>query len=146
MIADGKEISLPLGTYKRVLDQKLRMIIPAIWREPPIFKGDTGYITLRRPYRLVLLPHDFVKSISKSKLKGISIREKEAIRHLLTTMHSVQLDQRGRITVPHELVQALDLTPGDEMIVTASGGWLEIWPSREWERGKAIHGLFNQRS
>ncbi len=146
MIADGKQYSLPMGTYKRVLDQKLRMTVPAIWREPPIFKDDTCFVTLRRPYRLVLHPHDFVKKISARNLKGFSKREKEAVQHILTTLKSVQLDRRGRMTIPYEFARALHLSPGDEMVVTESGGCLEIWPSKEWDKGHAIHGLFNHQS
>jgi DNA-binding transcriptional regulator/RsmH inhibitor MraZ len=144
MTVDGNPYHIPLGTYKRILDQKLRITVPAIWREEPFFKEDLGYITLRRPCRLVLLPHDFITPIIKGKLKIATRREKEALRTLLTTLNTVLLDRRGRITVPHELSQALELTPGDVMVVTASGGWIEIWPSKDWERGRGIRGLFNQ--
>ncbi len=144
MSADGRSHPIPLGTYKRVLDKKLRMIVPGIWREPPIFKKDKGYITLRRPCRLVLLPHDFVIPLTKGKIKAATKKEKEAIRTLLTTLYTVVLDNRGRITVPHQLVQALDLNCGDTLVVTASGGWVEIWTTKDWERGRKVHDLFNR--
>jgi DNA-binding transcriptional regulator/RsmH inhibitor MraZ len=146
MSADGKQNQLPLGTYRRILDQKLRMTIPGIWREPPIFKDDTGFMTLRRPCRLVLLPHDLVIPATRGKFKPATKKEKEAIRIILTTLHTVMLDTRGRITIPYDLGPALELKHGDTMIVTSSGGWVEIWPSKEWERGGRVYDLFNQRT
>lgn len=146
MSADGRPNSLPLGTYKRILDQKLRMTVPGIWREVPMFKDNTGFLTLCRPCRLVLLPHDLVIPITRGKFKPATSKEKEAIRGLVTTLHTVMLDTRGRITIPHELALALELKLGDTMIVTASGGWVEIWPSKDWERGRRVYDLFNQRA
>jgi DNA-binding transcriptional regulator/RsmH inhibitor MraZ len=144
MSADGKQNQLPLGTYKRILDQKLRMTIPGIWREPPIFKDDTGFMTLRRPCRLVLLPHDLVIPVTRGKFKPATKKEKEAIRVLVTTLHTVMLDTRGRITIPHDLASAMEIKHEDMMIVTASGGWVEIWPLKDWERGGRVYDLFNQ--
>jgi AbrB family looped-hinge helix DNA binding protein len=144
MTSEGRSYNLPLGTYKRTLDRRLRMIVPAIWREPPMFKSDSGHIIFRRPYRLVLLPDDFVRRITKEKFKGMTKREKDAIRGILTTLHPVKLDGRGRITIPRDLSRALGLAPGDIMIVTASGEWIEIWPSKDWERGRGHHILFNE--
>ena len=144
MSADGRTNSLTLGTYRRILDQKLRMTVPGIWREAPMFKDDTGFLTLRRPCRLVLLPHDLVIPATRGKFKAATKKEKEAIRIILTTLHTVMLDTRGRITIPHELGLALELKPGNTMIVTASGGWVEIWPLKDWERGRRVYDLFNQ--
>lgn len=109
-----------------------------------MFKDDTGFLTLRRPCRLVLLPHDLVIPVTKGKFKAATKKEKEAIRIIVTTLHTVMLDTRGRITIPHELALALELKPGNTMIVTASGGWVEIWTSKDWERGRRVYDLFNQ--
>lgn len=84
--------------------------------------------------------------ITRGKFKPATSKEKEAIRGLVTTLHTVMLDTRGRITIPHELALALELKLGDTMIVTASGGWVEIWPSKDWERGRRVYDLFNQRA
>ena len=142
MIPDAAAYSIPLGTYRRTIDAEFRMIVPGIWREEPLFKDDTGYLSFRRPCRLVLLPHDFVNRVLKGKRRGIGSREKEDIRIMLAALHTVTLDRRGRMTFPDVLATVLGIGPGDTMVVTATGGWVEIWPLEEWERSRGEKGLF----
>jgi DNA-binding transcriptional regulator/RsmH inhibitor MraZ len=142
MIPDGNIYLIPLGTYRRTIDAESRIIVPGIWREEPLFKNDSGYLSFRRPCRLVLLPQDFVNKILKGKRKGIGVREKEDIRILLAALHTVMLDRRGRMTVPEVLAGILGIGPGDVMTLTATGGWVEIWPADEWERSRGEKGLF----
>ena len=142
MTLEGNLYQPPLGTYRRIVDAEFRMTVPGIWREEPLFKSDEGYISFRRPCRLVLLPHDFVSRILKGKRKGVGGREKEDIRILLAALHTVTLDQRGRMTIPDILVGVIGIGTGDTMVITATGGWVEIWPADEWERSRGEKALF----
>ena len=143
MTAEGEIYSLPLGTYRRKIDQMMRITVPGIWREAPMFVKDTGFLAFRRPHRLVLFPADFTHRILRHKNSGLGKREKEEIRLILISLQPISLDSRGRITIPHEFAQALKITPGDTVVVTASGGWVEIWPSASWDMSTGVKGLFN---
>jgi AbrB family looped-hinge helix DNA binding protein len=142
MTQSDRTYFIPLGTYRRTLDQKMRMTVPGIWREDPLFIRDKGFLAFRRPRRLILLPHDFVQRVLKEKYKKAGNREKEDIRMLLASLYTVVLDSRGRMVVPHEFAKALNISPGDRMVFTASGDWIEIWPMDDWERGPEVKGLF----
>ena len=141
-MTDEVQNRIPLGTYKRILDQKYRITVPGPLRDPPLFINDLGFITLHQPRRLLLLPHGFVKQISKGQLKGYGKREREAYRNLLVSLQEVYLDGRGRVTIPHELSIAMDIHPGEKLIITVSGGWVELWQEKEWEKGIQVNGLF----
>jgi len=142
MILDGNTYPIPLGTYRRTIDAEFRMTVPGIWRDEPLFESDLGYLSFRRPFRLVLLPHGFVNKILRGKRKGVGEREKEDIRMLLAALHTITLDRRGRMTIPEVLATILGIGPGDIMVLTATGGWVEVWPGEEWERSRGEKGLF----
>jgi MraZ protein len=124
------EFELLTGTFESTLDDKGRVVIPAILREHYsgklfIFRG------LKEKCVWVMTPENYYKKLrdfeAKSQNDTFTDEEIEAFTYqFITTRHNVEIDPKtGRILIPGNLKNYADLKK--ECLVVSVIDHLEIW-------------------
>lgn len=135
---------LILGEFRRTLDERFRLSIPAELIEPLTHDGTQCVLAKERPGSLSLwnasswgtrLEDDI--QIVKSKLQGRKLQARmenvQGLGRLLSTRHkNVQLAGRGRLLVPEGFREFLGIEAGGEVMVVGAAVCVEIWHPNDW--------------
>jgi MraZ protein len=123
------------GSFRRALDDKLRVAIPSSWRETLGFPGvDRLYLAPGTDGSLALYPEVCLQAVAR-RLDQRSPAAPDA-RHFRRLFYSriegVEVDRQGRIRIPAEL---LSLTGAQgEIMLIGVGDHMELWSIDAWQR------------
>lgn len=118
-----------LGQYQHSLDEKGRLTIPAAFRDT---LGEGAFISQGFDRNLMIMSAAYFNMIYQ-RINAMSITDPAARmlrRMLLSNAYQVDIDRSGRILLPPNLRQFLDLK-GEAMLV-GQGEYFEIWTPAEW--------------
>ena len=135
---------LILGEFRRTVDERFRLSIPAELAEP-LADGTTDCILAKeRPGSLSLWSKttwgnrltDGVQVV-KSKLQARRLESRtedlQLLGRLLSTRHrDVQIAGRGRLLIPEGFREFLGVEPGGEVMVIGAAVCIEIWNPNDW--------------
>jgi MraZ protein len=135
---------LILGEFRRAIDERFRLSIPAELLEPLAEGGHACVLAKERPGSLSLWNattwgdrlDDSVRVV-QSKLQGRRLEsrteELQLLGRLLSTRHrEVQVAGRGRLLIPEGFREFLGVEPGGEVMVIGAAVCVEIWNPHEW--------------
>ncbi len=125
-----------LGQYKRTLDNRGRITIPARFRG---HLSGTVVITRGLDRCLTVYPQEVWDEIA-AKVNALPITDPRgrALRRLLyADAASVELDRQGRILLPERLRAYADLAPGGEAVIVGLDRFLEVWNPERWNEENA---------
>jgi MraZ protein len=136
--------SFLLGEYRRTLDQRNRLSIPAelarslgeagasciLAKERPgalsLWSGPSWSSRLDRGVRLL------ESKMEAGRLEG-RVEEVQMLGRLLSTRHAtVQLGGRGRLLIPEGFREFLGVAPGGELMVVGAALCVELWRPSAW--------------
>ena len=136
--------SLILGEYRRTLDARHRLSIPAELCDPLTAAGRQCLLTKERPgavslwsqaqwgesFRndLALIEH----KLRSGRLAG-RIEEAQSLGRLLSTRSQpVEIAGRGRVLIPEGFRDFLGVEPGGELMIVGAALCVEIWRPSAW--------------
>ncbi|MBN2047573.1 MAG: hypothetical protein JW750_07025 [Anaerolineaceae bacterium] len=120
------------GEFKRHLDVKGRVMVPAEYRDAI---GETFYLTQGFDRNLMVLPVKMWQKMVKN-IRGLNIYDRNARllrRIFITKSYEVTLDKASRFRIPGELTDLVGIQPGNSIIIAGNGDYLEIWSQDGWE-------------
>jgi MraZ protein len=136
--------SFVLGEFRRTLDQRYRVSIPAELAEPFGAAGSNCILAKEQPGALSLWSGArwgdrlergvrLVESkMDAGRLDG-RIDEVQMLGRLLSTRHKrVELGNRGRLLVPEGFREFLGVEPGGELLVVGAALCVELWRPAAW--------------
>ncbi len=115
-----------VGLHEHSLDPKGRVVLPASFRSAVV---DRGYIS-NLGSCIGLWDEDGFRVIT-DKLKEMLEQQKlsqDAFRKFLREARQVNLDSAGRITIPRDLLEQLEI--GKEVVITGRLDRVEIWSAQ----------------
>ncbi len=119
-----------LGQYQHNLDDKGRLTIPAAFRD---VLGEGATISQGFDRNLMVMTAGYFKSVY-DRVSAMSITDpmtRLLRRLLLSNAYKVELDKAGRILVPPNSRQFLELKA--EVMLIGQGEYFEIWKPVDWE-------------
>jgi MraZ protein len=118
-----------LGQYQHSLDDKGRLMIPARFRE----MLDSGaYITQGFDKCLMVMTEAYFKEVY-DRLNAMNLTDPTARllrRLILSNAYPVEVDKVGRILVPGNLRQVINLQ--SEATIAGQGEYFEVWTPGDW--------------
>lgn len=118
-----------LGQYQHTLDEKGRLMIPARFRE----MLDSGaYITQGFDKCLMVMTEAYFKEVY-DRLNAMNLTDPTARllrRLILSNAYPVEVDKVGRILVPGNLRQVINLQ--NEATIAGQGEYFEVWTPADW--------------
>jgi MraZ protein len=118
-----------LGQYQHTLDDKSRLMIPARFRE--LLVGG-AYITQGFDRCLMVMTTAYFEEVYR-RINAMNLADPTArmLRRLfLANAYPVEIDKVGRILVPANLRQAIELE--GEAIIAGQGDYFEVWTPAQW--------------
>jgi MraZ protein len=152
-----------LGEFRRTLDERYRLSIPAELADPLTVNGSECILAKERPGCLSLWNAlqwqsklDAGVQLVQSKmlagrLEG-RIEEVQLLGRLLSTRHKpVELAGRGRLLLPEGFREFLGVEPSGEVMVVGAALCIELWRPEAWikhleERMPEFRQLFDKLS
>jgi MraZ protein len=120
-----------LGQFQHSLDDKGRLTIPARFRE--LLEGG-AFITQGFDRCLMVLTTAYFEQVYE-RINAMNLTDPSARllrRMILANAYPVETDKVGRILVPQNLRQLINLE--SEAIVTGQGNYFEIWTPVLWNQ------------
>lgn len=120
-----------LGQFQHSLDEKGRLMVPSRYRE---LLAAGAFITQGFDKCLMVLTDVHFNEVYE-RINGMNMADPNARllrRLILSNAYSVDIDRVGRILVPQNLRQAIDL--GNEAIVAGQGEYFEVWSPADWRQ------------
>jgi MraZ protein len=120
-----------LGQFQHSLDDKGRLTIPARFRE--LLEGG-AFITHGFDRCLMVLTTAYFEQVYE-RINAMNLTDPSARllrRMILANAYPVETDKVGRILVPQNLRQLINLE--SEAIVTGQGNYFEIWTPVLWNQ------------
>ncbi|MEW6029023.1 MAG: division/cell wall cluster transcriptional repressor MraZ [Chloroflexota bacterium] len=118
-----------LGQYQHSLDDKGRLMIPARFRE----MLDSGaYITQGFDKCLMVMTEAYFKEVY-DRLNAMNLTDPTARllrRLILSNAYPVEVDKVGRILVPGNLRQVINLQ--SDATIAGQGEYFEVWTPDDW--------------
>ena len=133
-----------LGEFRRSLDERFRLSIPADLIDPLLVSGKDCILAKERPGSLSLWNTTMwgdrldrgVQLVSDKLQAGRlqdRVRDVQRLGRLLSTRHKdAQIAGRGRLLIPEGFREFLGVEPGGEVMVVGAAVCIEIWNSRDW--------------
>ncbi|MCD6476389.1 MAG: hypothetical protein J7K85_09055 [Anaerolineaceae bacterium] len=120
------------GEFKRHLDAKGRVMIPAEYRS---LIGESVYITLGLDHNLMIFQPAVYEQVLNNILQmNIFDSNARRIRRMFLSKARLQtVDKNARIRIPSELSAAIDLPSGSDIILAGNGHYIEVWREEEWD-------------
>jgi MraZ protein len=118
-----------LGHYQHNLDEKGRLMIPARYRE---LLAAGAFITQGFDKCLMVMTDAYFAQVY-DRINSMNLADPTARllrRLILSNAYSVEVDKVGRILIPGNLREAIDLN--GEAIVAGQGEYFEVWSPSEW--------------
>lgn len=155
--------SFLLGEFRRLLDERYRVSIPASLADPLVEQGADCILAKERPGALSLwsAPQwqarlDVGVSLVENKMRAGRLEGRlddvQRLGRLLSTRHTaVQLAGRGRLVIGEGFREFLGVEAGGEVMVVGAAVCVEIWQPAAWlqylqEQMPDFGRLFNQLS
>lgn len=122
------------GQYRHAIDEKGRMMFPVEYREQ---LADGGFIMCGLDHNLMVLPNAMVEQVRKhmSEFSFTDPVARDLLRQFFSSANPLEFDKTGRINIKQFQREAAGLT--DSAVITASGGFLEIWSPERWAEKQA---------
>jgi MraZ protein len=120
-----------LGQFQHSLDDKGRLMVPARYRE---LLAAGAFITQGFDKCLMVLTDVHFNEVYE-RINAMNMADPNARllrRLILSNAYSVDIDRVGRILVPQNLRQAINL--GNEAIVAGQGEYFEVWSPADWKQ------------
>lgn len=121
------------GEFKRHLDAKGRVMIPAEYRS---LIGESVYITLGLDHNLMIFQPAIYEQVLNNILQ-MNIFDPSARRIRRTFLSKARLqtvDKNARIRIPSELSAAINLPTSSDIILAGNGHYIEVWLEEDWEK------------
>ena len=118
-----------LGQFQHNLDEKGRLMIPARYRE---LLAAGAFITQGFDKCLMVMTDVHFNEVYE-RINAMNMADQNARllrRLILSNAYSVEIDRVGRILVPQNLRQVIEL--GSEAIVAGQGEYFEVWNPADW--------------
>lgn len=128
--------AMPLtGTYSRAVDQKGRLPLPRPLREA--MKCTTGGVLYLAPGTdgsLALYTEEAFTRLAErvDQASPASVDVRAFTRLFYARAHRLELDQQGRIRIPAELAELVEL--GKDAVLLGVQDHVEIWPTDRWKQ------------
>ncbi len=119
-----------LGQYQHSLDDKGRLMIPARFRE--MLDSGGAYITQGFDKCLMVMTEAYFKEVY-DRLNAMNLTDPTARllrRLILSNAYPVEVDKVGRILVPGNLRQVINLQ--SEATIAGQGEYFEVWTPDDW--------------
>lgn len=136
---------LVLGEFRRSLDDRFRLSIPAELSESLPREGDAEYMLAKeRPGALSLWHVDdwgnrLEKDVEliRGKIEAGHLKDRitdvQLLGRLLSTRHRrVRLAGRSRLSIPEGFREFLGVEPGEDVLVVGAAVCVEIWKPDTW--------------
>lgn len=135
---------LILGEFRRSIDERFRLSIPAELVDPLTSDGPDCVVAKEQPGSLSLwsasswgdrLDQDIqvVKTKLQAKRLEGRIEDVQVLGRLLSTRHkTVQIAGRGRLLIPEGFREFLGVEAGGEVMVVGAAVCIEIWNPGDW--------------
>jgi MraZ protein len=120
-----------LGQFQHSLDEKGRLMVPSRYRE---LLAAGAFITQGFDKCLMVLTDVHFNEVYE-RINAMNMADPNARllrRLILSNAYSVDIDRVGRILVPQNLRQAINL--GNEAIVAGQGEYFEVWSPADWRQ------------
>jgi MraZ protein len=120
-----------LGQYQHNLDEKGRLMIPARYRE---LLAAGAFITQGFDKCLMVMTDTYFAQVY-DRINSMNLADPTARllrRLILSNAYSVEVDKVGRILIPGNLREVIDLN--GEAIVAGQGEYFEVWSPYEWNQ------------
>ena len=122
------------GSYRRNLDDKLRLAIPKQLRDELGFPEQSSlFITPGTDRSLVIYTAEVLEQIGQT-LGTLSPAAKETrafSRLFYAQAHPADVDRQGRLRIPPELAKLSGIA--DEVVVLGVRDRIELWDTRAWD-------------
>jgi MraZ protein len=118
-----------LGQFQHNLDEKGRLMIPARYRE---LLAAGAFITQGFDKCLMVMTDAYFAQVY-DRINSMNLADPTARllrRLILSNAYAVEADKVGRILVPGNLRQVLELN--GEAIVAGQGDYFEVWNPADW--------------
>jgi MraZ protein len=118
-----------LGQFQHNLDEKGRLMIPARYRE---LLAAGAFITQGFDKCLMVMTDTYFAQVY-DRINAMNLADPTARllrRLILSNAYSVEVDRVGRILVPGNLRQVIELN--GEAIVAGQGDYFEVWNPAAW--------------
>ena len=118
-----------LGQFQHTLDEKGRLMIPARYRE---LLAAGAFITQGFDKCLMVMTDAYFAQVY-DRINSMNLADPTARllrRLILSNAYAVEVDKVGRILVPGNLRQVIELN--GEAIVAGQGDYFEVWNPAEW--------------
>lgn len=141
---------LVLGEFRRSIDDKHRLSIPAELLDPLLGQSSNAVLAKERFGCLSFWDAGrwqthFDAGVALVKQKLIAgkldnrLVELQRLARLLSSRHtSVSLSQRGRLVIPAGFREFLGVEPGSDLMVIGAGVCVEIWQPAAWQSQLAL--------
>ena len=119
------------GTYRRSLDDKLRLAIPKQLRE--LLKDQSLFVAPGTDKAVVVYPENVLEQIG-SALSNLSPAAQEAktfSRLFYSQAQPGEIDRQGRLRIPPELASLSSLE--SEVVIVGVRDRLEVWNAASWD-------------
>ena len=120
-----------LGQFQHNLDDKGRLMIPARYRD---LLAAGAFITQGFDKCLMVMTDAYFKEVYE-RLNNMNLADSTArmVRRLiLSNAYPVDVDKIGRVLIPQNLREFLDIQSG-ELTVAGQGEYFEVWAPAEWK-------------
>jgi transcriptional regulator MraZ len=135
---------LILGEFRRALDERYRLSLPAELLDPLADSGKECILAKESPGALSLWSAAAWKAnldsgmelverkIQSGRLHG-QIEEVQRLGRLLSTRHrAVQIAGKGRLLIPEGFREFLGVEPGGDVLLVGAAVCVEIWRPDAW--------------
>ena len=136
---------LVLGEFRRSLDDRFRLSIPAELSESLAREGEANYMLAKeRPGALSLWHVDdwsdrLEKDVEliRAKIEAGHLKDRlsdvQLLGRLLSTRHrNVHLAGRSRLSIPAGFREFLGIEPGGDVLIVGAAVCIEIWKPATW--------------
>jgi MraZ protein len=122
-----------MGEFRHAIDGKSRLTVPSPWR----FEEEAEFFLLPSSAGncLKAMPRQEIERIRAQAALLPGAQRIEVLRALGSGSRQCRLDKAGRLVVPEEFCQALQL--GGEVTLAGAIETFEIWNTAAWEQAKA---------
>jgi MraZ protein len=120
-----------LGQFQHTLDEKGRLMIPARYRE---LLAAGAFITQGFDKCLMVMTDAYFAQVY-DRINSMNLADPTARllrRLILSNAYPVEVDKVGRILIPGNLRQGIELN--GEAIVAGQGDYFEVWNPAEWSQ------------
>ena len=117
------------------LDNKSRIVIPAIYRET---LGEDFRISLGFDKCLYIMETKVFDNVSRQISKLPLNSSAKLARRFNAFSFSAKTDKQGRVVVPPQLRKALGFEIGEAIVLAGMGPYIEVWRESDFSEAVAI--------